>query len=101
MRNLELKTDYLNARTFGAIRGYINSKEFQNDFPHGYWEEGDKASGKILEIKGDALSKGYRNVIIRLRDDEDLNYTEVKKNINKLIAHYQNIIKIIFSSKTA
>jgi hypothetical protein len=99
MRNLELKANYLDERIFEEIRRYIESKEFQGDFPYGYWEEGSKASGKILSIKGYKTLNGYKDVTIKLRDDEDLNRSVVEKNMNKLLTHYQNIVKMIFSEK--
>jgi len=100
MKNLALKINYLDERIFDNIKRYINSEEFQKDFPAGYWEDGNsRSSGKILEIKGDKLLADYKNVIIQLRDDEDLNQRVVNENMSKLLLHYQNIVKMLFSEK--
>ena len=100
MKNLALTINYLDERIFNDIKRYIESNKFQDDFPHGYWEDGNsRSSGKILEIKGDKLLADYKDVVIQLRDDEDLNQRVVNENMDKLLSHYQNIVKMIFLEK--
>ncbi len=95
MIHLELKTNSLHERNFQNIKNYIESEEFQKDFPNGYWEQGKNGSGKILTIKGEKTHTFYQDVTIGLRDDEDLNHDVVIENVDKLKEHYKKIIDMI------
>jgi hypothetical protein len=96
MKNLTLRLNFLEGDKFKIIQDYLESKEFQKDFPWGYWEGGSKASGRILEIKGRKIINNYANVTIKLRDDEDLNSKHIEENMDKLLSHYKKILEMIF-----
>ncbi|HPD82053.1 MAG TPA: hypothetical protein PK357_03065 [Candidatus Pacearchaeota archaeon] len=103
MLKLELKVNHLEKSKFKEISKYLNSAEFQKDFPHGHWEKGKGYSGKILTITGEPIVKTttYINVTIKLaeevREDEGLDYSIIRKNIKKLGKHYKTITGILFS----
>lgn len=104
MKKLEIHLNGLEEKEFKRIQKYINSREFQKDFHHGYFEKWNeqhdvtKYSGKILKITGQLIPKTniYTDVKIVLREGEDLDYSVVRDNLDKLAAHYQKIINLIF-----
>jgi hypothetical protein len=105
MKKLELRINNLEKHKLEKIQKYIESEEFQKDFYHGYLEEENKKniepkySGKILTISGDLVQNTdiYTDVIVKLREDDNLDYSVVRNNLNKLATHYKKIIGIIFS----
>ena len=99
MKNLTLQLNFLKSEKFKEIQNYLDSQEFQKDFPCGYWESDTNSSGKILTIGGLPSRDYFSNVEIYLRDDEDLNIHAFKENEFRLAKHYKKLIDIIYSKK--